>query len=48
MIEYLLLYDRQYYKKCLKIAKGVIRIHKSKDKQHNGQMKKAKQRSTKH
>ena len=28
--------------------KGVIRIHKSKDRQHNDQKKKGKQRSTKH
>ena len=29
-------------------TKGVIRIRKSKDKQHNGQKKKDKQRYTKH
>ena len=29
-------------------TKGVIRIRKSKDRQHNGQKKKDKQRSTKH
>jgi hypothetical protein len=29
-------------------TKGVIRIHKSKDRQHTGQNKKDKQRSTKH
>ena len=29
-------------------TKGVIRIHKSKDRQDNGQKKKDKQRSTKH
>jgi hypothetical protein len=32
----------------LKIPKGVIRIRKSKDGQHNGQKKKDKQWSTKH
>jgi hypothetical protein len=30
------------------ITKGVIRIRNSKDRQHNGQKKKDKQRSTKH
>ena len=29
-------------------TKGVIRIRKSKNRQHNGQQKKDKQRSTKH
>ena len=29
-------------------TKGVFRIHKSKDRQHNSQKKKDKQRSTKH
>jgi len=29
-------------------TKGVIKIRKSKDRQHNGQKKKDKQRSTKH
>jgi hypothetical protein len=29
-------------------TKGVIRIRKSKNRQHNGQKKKDKQRSTKH
>ena len=29
-------------------TKGVIRIRKSKDRQHNGQKKNDKQRSTKH
>ena len=29
-------------------TKGVIRIRKSKDRQHNGQKKKDKQRSTQH
>ena len=29
-------------------TKGVIRIRKSKDRQHNGQKKKYKQQSTKH
>ena len=29
-------------------TKGVIRIRKSKDRQHNGQTKKDKQRSTKY
>jgi hypothetical protein len=29
-------------------TKGVIRIHKSKNRQHNGQQKKYKQWSTKH
>ena len=29
-------------------TKGVIRIHKSKDRQHNDQKKRDKQRSTKH
>jgi len=29
-------------------TKGVIRIRKTKDRQHNGQKKKDKQRSTKH
>jgi len=28
--------------------KGVMRIHKSNDRQHNGQMKKDKERSIKH
>jgi len=32
----------------LEDTKGVIRIRKSKDRQHNGQKKKGKQRSTKH
>ena len=40
----------EIYKKSLKIPKGVIRIRKSKDRQHNGQKKgqKDKQWSTKH
>jgi len=33
---------------CKKIPKGVIRIRKSRDRQHNGQKQKDKQRSTKH
>jgi len=32
----------------LEDIKGVIRIHKVEDRQHNGQNKKDKQRSTKH
>jgi len=39
----------KYVKKSYKIPKGVIRIRKSKkDRQHNCQKKKDKQRSTKH
>ena len=36
------------YQEEFEDTKGVIRIHKSKDRQHNGQKKKDKQRSTKH
>ena len=32
----------------LEDTKGVIRIRKSKNRKHNGQRKKGKQRSTKH
>jgi len=39
----------QRHQKHLKISIGVIRSHKSKnERQHNGQKKKDKQRSTKH
>jgi hypothetical protein len=34
------------YKKSLKIPKGVIRIRKSKDRQHNGQKKRTKGQTT--
>ena len=37
-----------YSRKSLKIPNGVLRTRNSKDKQHNGQKKKDKQRSTKH
>ena len=38
----------KHCKKSLKILKGVIRIRKSKDRQHNDQKKMYKQRFTKH
>ena len=41
-------YEIQYYMKSFEDTKGVIRIHMSKNRQHNGQQKKNKQRSTKH
>ena len=40
--------SEQFHKKSLKIPKVVIRICKSKVRQHNGQKKKDKQQSTKH
>jgi hypothetical protein len=44
-----LLFITYYWrKKEFEDTKGVIRIHKSKDRQHNGQKKKDKKRSTKH
>ena len=36
------------HQEVLTYTKGVIRIRKSKDRQHNGQKKKDKQQSTKH
>jgi hypothetical protein len=37
-----------FEKKVFEETKGVIRIRKSKNRQHNGQKKKDKQPSTKH
>jgi hypothetical protein len=40
-------YEKPWYKE-FKDTKGVIRIHKSKNRRHNDQKKKYKARSTKH
>ena len=41
-------YQTRLIQEQFKDTKGVIRIRKPKDRQHNGQRKKDKQRSTKH
>ena len=48
MFAFILFITYYWRKKEFEDTKGVIRIHKSKDRQHNGQKKKDKKRSTKH